>query len=201
MVASLTCHAQISVTYQGGTGTTVPHMVDSTGTALPDSIGNTVEIGYFDVGFNVAGNAGDLQTLASHWHLFDSTAIIHAFGSPSLPGAFSKTSPGISDSQFVSKQMDLWVFKTTDGLAPNFSTFANVSEYGLYTGASWVFPGTTVPPGSIISVATTGIDTAFAGSINPGVSLELAVVPEPSSLTLLGLGLGVCSLFGRRFRQ
>ena len=192
-------HAQqVSLTYQGGTGPSVPNVVDSTGTALPNST-LTVEVGYFTPTFDVAANENNLAGLESNWHQFDATDIITAFGV--FPGAFSKTATS-SDTQFNNQHIDLWVFKTSDNAAPNLVSFANVLEYGIFTRVNtsnpWQFP--VAGPGiTTMNIDTTQVDTAFHGLLNAS-SLELQAVPEPSSAAVLGLGAAVL-VFLRRGRQ
>jgi len=199
MMARESSHAQsANVNFQGGGG--VPNMVDNSNTPLAGTdptTGQTVRIGYFDTGFNVAGNAGNLQNLAAHWHLFSATNIRTIFG---VPGSFA-ASASSTDTSFSGKQIDLWVFKTSDNLSPNFSTFANVQAYGLYTSSdvSWVFPPVGFGPGSTTSIDTSKVDQSFWGTINGSTSLGLAAVPEPSCLALLGLGL--FGLICRRVRR
>lgn len=188
----------ITITYQGGTGPTVPNMVDSGGIAVPNST-LTVEIGYFPSTFNVAANENNLASLESNWHQFDATDIITALGV--FPGAFSRTSPANQDTQFNNQHIDLWVFKTSDNAAPNLVSFANVLEYGIFTRVNtsnpWQFP--TAGPGTSMSIDTSQVDTAFHGLLNAN-SLELQPVPEPSSAAVLGLGAAVL-VFLRRGRQ
>src|ERR1043166_7760651 len=144
--------AQITVVYTGGVGQ--PNIVDSSGNILVDTdptLGKTVELGYFNPGFDVAANAGNLAALGANWHLFDATYIqtLDRGGEFAAQAATSSTT-------FDNKQVFLWIFKTSDNLSPptDFSTGSgNVLEYGLFSstvGSSqttfpWFFP----PQGSI----------------------------------------------------
>src|SRR5262249_15952983 len=122
--------AQVTVLYNGGSG--AAYITDHNGTPLPDSTGNNVEIGFFDTigGYNFTAQLNDLPSLGSHFHQFDDTNIRTVFGQP---GAF-----GDSFTQFTTlfdnMHIELWIFKTSDLLAPA-GDFSNVLEYGIFSGS------------------------------------------------------------------
>ncbi len=200
----------INVNYSGGPGGGTPNVVDSSGNALADTdatTGKTVEIGYFDTvgSFNAAANAGNLTLLGQHWHLFDATNIRNIFGTA---GAFGAAGTGF-DASFSGNQIYLWIFDTTDGLSPTV-TFDNVREYGLFSSTSasgpegetkWTFPGTT-PPTNVRNIDTSQVDEFLYGGKLGGTpgSLQLAAVPEPNALALLGVAFAVAVLAIRRPR-
>ena len=195
-LAQFAAKAQVTVNYNAAPGT--PQIADHNGVLLPDSTGNNVEIGFFDTtgGYNFQAHLLDLPSLGSHWHQFDATRIQTIFGEA---GRFAGAGTQFS-SLFDAMRIDLWIFKTSDLLAPA-GNFSNVLEYGLFSGsgANWVFPTQgTAPPGNSTTVQANQIDQFYVGSLVGG-NIELAAVPEPTGLALLGLGLAV--VLGRRFRR
>ncbi len=197
-----------TITYEAPPG--FPNIADSSGTALAD--GQTVEIGYFNSGFNISANANNLPLLGANWNLFDSTTITTITG----PGQFAASrTMTASDASFSGNPVDLWIFKTSDGLAPA-SDFHNVLEYGLFSsgvannaGANvtqWIFPALGAPPPNNNPIWTSAdvknSPVFYWGGINAGgTSLELAPVPEPSTAVLLGFGFVLASVLTRRIRR
>jgi hypothetical protein len=180
-----------------------------------DYIGNNVEIGYFD---NVGGfaistnNASNLGLIQLHWHPIDSTNVRTIVGHQ---GSFARTTPAITDPALGGLHIDLWIFQTTDGLAANHANFGNVLSYGLFSSTvtrnlnifPWVIPFQgTAPPDNAPILTTSDVSatqgTFYFGQLGAGGnSLQLAPVPEPSSLGLLSLGLVFTGLVARRIRQ
>ena len=206
LIGQIAAQAQVTVDYNGGSG--IPFVADHTGTVLPDSVGNNVELGFFDTigGYDFTAHLNDLSSLGSHWHLFDATNIRTIFGQT---GAFGGTGTQLS-TLFNNMHIDLFIFKTADLLAPAVD-FSNVLEYGIFTSTSlaWTFPAQgTAPPGNHIIVQTDQVNQAFHGGLIPPDpnaqppylgALTLVEVPEPTGLALLGLGLA--ALLGRRARR
>src|SRR5437868_13261924 len=82
-VTALAAIAQSTINYGAGPG--LRDVTFNTGTApVPD--GNQVQIGYFNPGFNVSANSGNIFALASAWHELDFANIQTIFGQP---GRFS----------------------------------------------------------------------------------------------------------------
>lgn len=169
----------------------------SGGTPVPDN--NQVCIGYFDAGFDVMANAGDLDELALHWHQFDSTTINLAAGAGE-GGHFAdeQTLNGASAPLFANQQIWLWVFKTSDNSAPD-AGYGDVSEYGLYssTASNWRFKPVGSPPANRTDIYTTDPSIYAAWGSLSGGHLNLspvAPIPEPAVGALLAMGLGYLGL-------
>lgn len=193
--------AVISVNLSAGFGE-YP-IADSGGTPLPD--GNEVRIGFFDGAFVTGGGLddlglADLATLDSNFTTFATTTITTlTAGSDTQPGSFSDSGSS-SDSAFDNQSIYLWIFDTSDDLAPD-GTFSNVEEYGLYgsTDPAWVFP-TQTDTFPTTTINTTQIDEFFVGELDAGNDQLLTAVPEPAQVGLL-FGIGTLTFaFVRRRR-
>ncbi len=184
-LAEITINAQTAtVNYSGGADYGSRTVEDSTGALL--GLGNYVEIGYFNSGFNVAQNAQAthqaLVNLGNNWNLFGSTTIAQN-GIATQNGEFA-TSSTLGNAAFNGQPINLWIFKTSNNGAP-LADYSNVIEYGLFTGpnTSWVFPSTTSsPPNNRVTITTGDVGLqAFAGTIIGGASsgfLQLEAVPS-----------------------
>ena len=167
-----------------------PPIWTSAGVGLPD--GNSVWLGYFDAGFDVAANADDLEALLGAWHLYDATTTY----SDVLEAGHFFDSGSSTDPLTANQQIWLWVFKTSDDSAAN-ADLSDVREHGLFSSTftsdpsrSWRIPGLGSPPNRV-DIDTSQIDIARWGSISSG-HLNLAAVapiPEPAVSGLLALGL------------
>lgn len=182
-----------------------PNLQDSAALALPD--GSQVQIGYFDSGFDLAGQASNLSGLAGAWHEFGAATVTTTFLGPGqIGGSVSGSSSG--PNSFESQKIYLLAFKTSDNNSPNFN-LSNVSEYGLFSSsqAAWQFPAnaSAPPPGNRTSLFTSEVNQVFFGNLasgSPG-ALQLASVPEPSSAggaMALGLLVGASVYQSRRLR-
>jgi len=166
---------------------------------LPLADGNYVQVGYFNNGFDVVGNASNVPMLAAAWHALGSTDISTIFGQP---GRFADNLT-TSDPLFSDQKICLWIFKTSNNGDPVAAAYANVLGYGLYSGsaANWLFPTSgAVPPGNMTSVTSSQVDQAYFGSLHP-LHLILNPVPEPSTLSLLVAVGGSLMWFLRKGRR
>src|SRR4051812_24324632 len=177
--AVLAAHGQ-STTVSVSAG---PQQRDVTYNGVPLPDGNYVQIGYFNNGFDVVGNASNVPMLAGAWNALGSTNISTIFGEPGRFAANLTT----SDPNFSNQKICLWIFKTSNNGDPAAAAYGNVLGYGLYSGsaANWLFPTLgAVPPANMTSVTSSQVDQAYFGSLDP-LHLILNPVPEPSTLSLL----------------
>src|SRR5436305_5236697 len=113
---ALLCSASISrgqstIGYEAGNA---ERNVFFNGAPVPDN--NVAEIGFFTPGFDISANANNLTALNSAWHELSFTSFKPVF-SPPNDGRFSGTA-STADTAFDSKNISLWIFKTTDNAAP-----------------------------------------------------------------------------------
>ena len=192
-LAGNVARAQMSLVYTGAAGES--NVVNSLGTAIN---GDTVSIGVFTNGFDptLPGNASNLAALQGHWANFDSTTTHQILG---VDGRFAGSSPTVNDPIFLGKQIYLWVTETSG---------STVTEYGLFSSSNpdWIFPS-QAPSGNpaLNPISSNEVNEFLFGdgiSSGGGGSLQTAVtvVPEPSSLALIILGLGTGRIWFRRTR-
>jgi hypothetical protein len=196
-VAQFRANAQNSVTYASELGQRP--VWTSAGVPLPDN--NEVVIGYFDDGFVVADNAGDLEALLPKWHRYDGTTI---YTDEVGEGGHFYAPASSNDPAFVGKQIWLWVFKTPDNSAPS-ADLSDVTEYGLFSSSSsaWRFPPAGTFPANHTDINTDQVNVIAWGSLSGG-HLNLAaegIVPEPASGVLLAAGFSLLGLFTARRRK
>ena len=189
VVLALLCSAIISrgqstIGYEAGNA---ERNVFFNGSPVPDN--NVAEIGFFNPGFDLSANANNLTALNSAWHELAFTSFKAVF-SPPNDGRFSGSS-STSDTAFDSKNISLWIFKTTDNAAP-LPGFGNVAGYGIFssTAANWVFPSQSGMPPLTTSVYSSDVNQAYHGTFDADTvngHLFLNPVPEPATVGLLGL--------------
>lgn len=130
-------------------------------------------------------------------------------GSGSLTGLSGDTTSTVLD---VSNAANIMAFSLTNG--SNF-TFDNVTDYFLGGYSQELIPGSGIfikglnvfltgtvtyngeSSTGILSLTFTQVGNATTGA---GLSLQVAAVPEPSSVALAGIGLAAAGLFGLRKR-
>lgn len=181
-------YAQSTVFFSAEPGT---YDVRFGATAVPD--GNSVRIGYFDKGLDLAANAGNLAVLSSAWHQYGSTAIQTL---SSQPGRFTD-SASTFDTQFDQQKIYMWIFKTANNAVPT-ANYDNVTGYGLFSSgsASWGFPPVGSLAGGTTYIYSSEVTQSWYGNFDSsGQHLLLTAVPEPSLLALLVLALGGLIVF------
>jgi PEP-CTERM motif len=165
------------------------------GSTVPDN--NYVKVGFFNSGFDVAANAGNLTSLAGAWNELGYTMVTPVFGQPGYFGG----SQSAYDPKFDAQKICMWIVQTVNNNAPT-PGLDNLLGYGVFSSTSntWVFPHQTdTPPTNIRDIYSSDIDQAFFGSFDPN-HLFLSPVPEPSTYALLGTG--VASFIAiRRFKK
>lgn len=205
----------VTVNYNGGHVAGAPTIVtDQAGTPIPD--GNQVEIGYFDSSFSLQNNAGNLAALAAAhatggaWHSFGLTNITSNFGILGFSaGSFSASASHPPADGFTGHQIDLWIFQTPNGAAPD-AAFDNVTAWGLFSSTvnvspsqTWTFPAASI--GGVDNISTLDVSVVsgilYHGALTSAGDLEVTGVPEPSTVALFGLGLGTLVVFARRTQQ
>jgi hypothetical protein len=141
--------------------------------------------------------------------MFGGTSISTSLLSPQ-PGSFSGDNQVFDPNTtgFAGKQIDLWVFLTTDGSTPT-ANYSNVLEYGLFTAlgnGSWVFPSSGIAAQTTID--TSQINTIYYGGQIPATGTatsyqlaQVAAVPEPNSVALFGFGLVFVGIVSQRVRS
>jgi hypothetical protein len=165
--------------------------------------GNSVWLGGFNSGFNVAANANNPQTLLASWNTYDTTTI-NSLGPFNQAGSFSHTGSS-TQPVFDNLRMYLWIFSTDDGLAPEVG-FGNVTAYGLYTSNTdpdWAFPALSTPfPGNTKDIYSGDAIQAARGSVDSAHLYLLAFnpVPEPSTVALLSIAIPAAVLALRKRR-
>jgi len=197
-ITAVSARAQSTISYGAGVGLR-DVMFQPGGVPSPVPDGNQVRIGYFDSGFNVSANAGNIFALASAWHELDFTHIQTFFGQP---GRFSK-SISTMDPSFDNQKICLWLFKTTDNGDP-LGNYSNVEGFGLYssTALNWLFPVHDLVPPPGTTVTSSEINQKFYGDFDP-FHLVLAPVPEPGTYAIGGVALAffVGSVLRKRFKK
>lgn len=192
-LAQFRASAQNSVTYASELGQRP--IWTSAGVPLPDN--NEVVIGYFDDGFVVADNAGDLDLLLGAWNRYDGTTIYTDVGE----GGHFYAPASSTNSMFVGKQIWLWAFKTGDNSAPS-ADLSDVTEYGLFssTSTAWRFPPAGAFPASHTDINTDQVNVFAWGSVSGGHLnlMQTAPVPEPATSVLVAAGFGLLGLVAHR---
>ena len=152
--------------------------------------GDLIEIGITSASQATLNSATTATQLAANFTIVAAGFVGDTVG---LPGTFAESTatPGAG---FFSKQIYLLAFNAN---AP-----AGATQAGVFTDTSWLFPPTDTAGTSIIDLGDSGV-TAQVGSLASGTVVGsgldgtdagalkggYTVVPEPSSIVLVALGL------------
>jgi hypothetical protein len=195
--ASQTCFGQSTINYTAG----IAQRDVLFGTLASSAIvpnGNEVQIGYFNSGFDLSGNAGNIFALMSAWHELAFTNIATLVGEPGRFGSTAVT----SDPNFDGKKISLFLFKTANNGTP-LPDFSNVDAYGIFssTATEWKFPDhTLIFPGNTTDINSSQVNEVFHGDYDPN-HLYLSPVPEPGTCVLLGMAGAGLVIAGLRRRS
>ncbi|MFT4641914.1 MAG: hypothetical protein ACI8T1_005258 [Verrucomicrobiales bacterium] len=161
LIAMLPFAVNGAVTVQANAGLGQPAFTTSSREPIPD--GSSVELGFFDIGFDLVANAHDPAALLSAWHVFGALETTTLLGEPGrLAGEIS-----ITDSAFDGRAVYWWVLQRKDSI---------LLEYAIFTSASsnWRFP-TEGSASTSRLLSSSEVDTVYHGSIS-----ESHLQTEPS---------------------
>ena len=175
--------------YYGASGDLI---LNPNGSTAPKN--NLVEVGGFASGFNFTNNT-TLSSLTSSFTVLGSTSI--ANGS-NIAGQFSDSA--INTTLAGGSLLYMWIF--------NAPIASNATAWAIISNSAWLAPSSTDVTASVnidASDSGTYVPTGAAGSVVAGNwsglgnnDIKLALVPEPTSLGLLGAGMMVVGTMRRR---
>lgn len=193
LLPTFSTYGTASLTISGGVPTALSYTLDFSQPAVPGFAGTAFEaVPFRNISLDSAGAAfGVAQTYTIGQNDAD---VAYGLNTQLALGAYS---PGVANST---------VFDTTRGMLRN-ELYANIDESGGSTpnlsadgrldGAA--FPGSDEPVGSVYLrdpfLNESGVLTVFSAS---GVTVGVAVVPEPESYALMLAGLGLVGVIARR---
>jgi hypothetical protein len=193
LASGIDARAQMTMDLASESGLSSSLLYASSGSSLLN--GNKVAIGYFDTGFDVGANAGNLANLASAWNEITSTVV-----SLFEPGKFFGSPATISNPALTGTKAYLFAWQTPGNSAPS-DNVTGVTAYGLFSANSWTISGTSSPtsPQVLYSFDVTEL---LHGSRYPesssGPGLMLSPVPEPHEYAAVaGLGLAAFAAWRR----
>jgi hypothetical protein len=192
-----TGHAAISIT--GGAANSYNFAL-STGAVLPD--GGVFQIGVYSTALSTTYFEGltTASQFQSNWTLLASS-VDNTFGYAGLRSATADLATGVNT----------YAGKTLTMLVGNASTIASSTELGVFSNTAWVIPANPtgdVPEAFGVDIQEVGT-IAYFGSLTLGTgayavdgvvnSANILPIPEPSSASLLALGMaGLVALRARR---
>ena len=190
-------HAAISIT---GTAANSYNFALSDGAVLTD--GGLFQIGFYSSALSNSYFQGltDASQFETGWSAIASSTA-NTFDYAGLRSATADLATGVNT----------YAGKTLVMLVGNASTIANSTQVGVFSNAGWVIPANPtgdVPDAFGVDIESVGT-VAYFGSLSLGTgayagdgvvnSANLQVIPEPSSASLLALGVaGLVALRARR---
>jgi hypothetical protein len=189
-------HAQVTIEYSAAGD----NIRNPDGSLAP--VGEAVLLGTFPTGFDFSANQ-TFSSLSAAFTQFDSTTIGNG---GFLAGQFDK-SVVLNNPAFNNKQLYIWVF--------NNATPSSATAWAIVTNtaSTWVVPPTAgdftaidaSDIGVFVPVGAFGVGVPSSIN-NPGGNqtdwmMTMTAIPEPSSLALLGIGLGLIPLATLRRRR
>jgi hypothetical protein len=136
--------------------------------------------GTFTTGFDPAANALNPVALMAAWQPFLTSAVRSISGEA---GRFSDSMQANAPT-LTGKTIYLWIFTTSDAAAPR-ADLTNVTAYGLFTAAAWIFPdGTRPPPQNYQQITSSEVQTAFGAASVSATALRLQPYSNQSSLAM-----------------